>query len=551
MSPTNRNLRIVIVGGVAGGMSAATRLRRLSETAQITVFERSGYVSYANCGLPYYLGGVIDFRDSLILQTPEGLADRFRLDVRVRHEVTKLDRAAKQVHFANLETGEQSAIGYDVVILSPGAQTIVPPLPGIERALPLRNVEDVDRLFERVEQQPRHATVIGGGFIGLEAVENLRHRGIPVTLVEAAPQVLTPLDAEMVSPIADSLRFHDVDLRLESQAVGITDQAVQLADGSSVETDLVILAIGVRPDVSLATTAGLEIGTRGGIKVNAFQQTSDPAIYAIGDAAEKQDAVDHNGTLIPLANLANRHGRVVADHIVGRPVRQVPAIGAAIVKVFDTVAATVGWNERRLRAAGIEFDAIHTHPGSHAGYYPGAEQMSLKLLFSPTDGRIFGAQAVGGAGVDKRIDVIATAMRAGIRADELMDLELAYAPPFSSAKDPINMLGYVADNRLNHGARAVQWSDLAAELAAGATLLDVRTAWETDRGTIPGAVTIPLNDLRERAGELPAGGRVVVYCRVGHTAHTAAMLLDRLGFDAVNLDGGYSTWLNSPAGALD
>ena len=540
--------RVLIVGGVAGGMSTATRLRRIDENAEIEVFERSHYVSYANCGLPYYLGGVIDYRDALILQTPEGLFNRFRIRVNVQHEVVGIDPAAHSVSVKNLETGEVMTREYDKLVLSPGASSIVPDIPGIERTLPLRTVEDVDRLFEAVQEGVKQVTVIGAGFIGLEAAENLRHRGLEVTLIEAAPQVLTPLDAEMVAPIMDALTNNGVEVLLNAKAVGITESAVLLEDGSEVAADLVVLAIGVRPDTTLALAAGLEIGARGGIAVNGFHQTSHPDVYAIGDVAEKQDALDGGPTLIPMANLANRHGRVVADHIAGRPVRPVPAIGTAIVKVFDAVAASTGWSERRLRLAGRDFAVIHSHPGSHAGYFPGAEQMYLKLMYDPKDGRILGAQGVGGEGIDKRIDVISTAMRGGLTAPELMDLELAYAPPFSSAKDPVNMLGYIADNRLNGELKTVQWSEVAEAVASGAVLVDVRTSWETSRGMIPGAVAIPLNDLRDRVAELPKDKQVIVYDRVGQTAHTGTLLLRQLGIDAYNLDGGYLTWAYSPAG---
>lgn len=539
---------VVIIGGVAGGMSAATRLRRLDPTANIIVLERSKYVSYANCGLPYHLGGVINERGALLLQTPEGLHARFDLDVRVGTEAIGIDAAAQMVTAQNVDTGETTTLPYDALILSPGAETIKPPIPGIELALPLRTVEDMDALIERVAAQPQHVTVIGGGFIGVEVVENLRHKGIAVTLVEAAPQVLAPFDPEMVLQVQKVMQVNGVDLRLNAQASAIEAGAVELTNGDRIETDLVVLAIGVRPDVTLAKQIGLTVGSRGGIEVDEYNRTSIKNIYAIGDAAEKRDALDGSAALVPLANIANRHGRVVADHIAGITPRPVPAQVTAIVKVFDMAVASTGWNEKRLKASGRKYLAIHTHPGSHAGYYPGQELMMLKLLVDPETWQILGAQGVGGDGVDKRIDVIATAMRGGITAPELMDLELAYAPPFSSAKDPVNMLGYVADNLATGQTKTVQWYDVAELQEAGTPIIDVRTTFEHGRGNIPGTLNIPVDDLRERIAEIPKG-KVVVYCAVGQRGHTAAMFLRRLGYDAYNLDGGYKTWSNSPARA--
>jgi NADPH-dependent 2,4-dienoyl-CoA reductase/sulfur reductase-like enzyme/rhodanese-related sulfurtransferase len=542
--------RIVIIGGVAGGMSAATRSRRLDPDASIIVLERSSYVSYANCGLPYFVGGVIAAQSDLLLQTPESLHARFRLDVRVQSEVIGIDRAAKTLTVRDLATGETYDLEYDYLVLSPGAQPVVPPLPGIELALTLRTVEDVTRIADAVARKPNHAVVIGGGFIGVETAENLIHKGIPTTLVEAMDQVLAPLDPEMALPVADELRRHGVDLRL---GVGLSliqesadGQTVTLADGSTVAADLVILAIGVRPDTTLAKACDLEVGARGGIKTDAFNRTNDPAIYAIGDAAEKNDALDGEAVLVPLANIANRQGRVVADHINGRPVREVPTIGTAIVKVFDLAVATTGWNEKRLRAAGRDFVILHSHPGSHAGYYPGAESMMLKVIIDPVSHEILGAQGVGREGVDKRIDVIATAIRTGLTAPELADLELAYAPPFGSAKDPVNMLGYMADNILSGLTESVQWNELADRMADGARLIDVRTPGEFNAGHVDGAINIPVDDLRERFAEIPKEN-VIVTCQVGQRGHTASTLLRELGIKASNLDGGYKTWSNSPA----
>lgn len=545
-----RAKKIVIVGGVAGGMSAATRARRLDPDASIIVLERSGYVSYANCGLPYYVGGVIADRENLLLQTPQSLHARFRLDVRVNSEVTAIDAENQTVAVKHLTDGDTYVLEYDALILSPGASAIVPPLPGIERALTLRTVEDVTRIADAVSAQPNHVVVIGGGFIGVETAENLVHRGIAVTLVEALDQVLAPLDPEMAMLVAKELRANGVDLRLGSGLAEVTDSGVTLSNGTSIAADLVILAIGVRPDTALATAAGVKVGPRGGIETNLTNQTSDPNIYAIGDAAEKRDAFDGESTLVPLANIANRQGRVVADHIMGRRVREVPAQGTAIVKVFELAVATTGWNEKRLRAAGVDPVIVHTHAGSHAGYYPGAETLHLKVLIDPSTSAILGAQGVGKDGVDKRIDVIATAMRGGMTAPELADLELAYAPPYGSAKDPINMIGYIAENVLNGSTRTVQWNEVDALIADGIPLIDVRTAKEFADGHIPGSMNIPVDDLRERMTEVPLGD-VMVTCKVGQRGHTAAMFLRAAGIDAANLDGGYDTWSDSPANPLN
>ena len=539
-------MKIVIVGGVAGGMSSATRLRRLNEDAEIIVLEKSGHVSYANCGLPYYVGGVIEEEDSLLLQTPESLHSRFRLDVRVHTEALSIDSANKHVVVKNLVTGEKYELTYDKLILSPGASPVVPPLPGIERALTLRTVEDVVRIVEQVDKKPRNAVVIGGGFIGVEIAENLIHRGITTSLVEATPQLLAPLDPEMAIYVSDEMSKHGVSLHLGDSVASIDKDTVHLSSGLVIPADLIILAIGVRPDIALATSAGLTIGERKGIEVNEFNQTSEPDIYAIGDAAQKRDWIDGSATLVPLANLANRHGRVVADHISGRTVRPVPTIGTAIVKVFDLMIATTGWNEKRLVAQNRPFTIIHTHPNSHAGYYPNAAQMTLKLLFDPTSGEILVAQGIGTEGVDKRIDVIATAMRGGITAPELADLELAYAPPFGSAKDAVNMLGYIAENLLSHLVKTAQWSEVEKYREQGFTMLDVRNPSEYLNGSIPDSINIPVDDIRERSGEIESK-KVLVNCQVGQRGHTASLLLSEMGFEAINLDGGYLTWSHSPA----
>ncbi|MFP5415395.1 MAG: FAD-dependent oxidoreductase [Actinomycetes bacterium] len=559
-------MRIIIIGGVAGGMSAATRLRRLEENAEIIVLERSGHVSFANCGLPYHVGGVIPARKSLLLQTPQSLAARFRLDVRVLTEAVRIDRSARTVLVRDLRDGTESELHFDKLILSPGARPVRPPIPGIERALALRDIEDTDAMVAAVDtaaaaalnsqgfvspedadvlegnvRARATAVVVGGGFIGLEVAENLVHRGLTVSLVEAMPQVMTPLDPEMVAPVHATLRAAGVDLRLGASVTAIGPASVTLSNGEKIAADIVVAAIGVRPETSLAQDAGLTIGDKGGIAVDDHHRTSDPDIYAIGDAAEKVDALDGSATLVPLANTANLAGRRVADHIAGLPASNRPVLGTAIVKVFDLTVASTGWNEKRLRAAGRRYRAIHTHPGSHAGYYPGSETMALKLLVDPDTDLILGAQGVGGEGVDKRIDVIATAITGRLTASDLAELELAYAPPFGSAKDPVNMLGHVADNLRSGTTRSIQWHELDAAVAGGATVVDVRTPGEFAAGAIPGAVLLPVDELRDRIDELP-DGLLVVHCAVGIRGHTACRILSQLGRDAVNLDGGYKTW---------
>ena len=538
-------MKVVIIGGVAGGMSAATRMRRLDAKAEIIVLEKSGYVSYANCGLPYYVGGVIEEEQDLLLQTPESLHARFRLDVRVANEVIAINRPKKTVSVRNLLTREVDEIDYDKLILSPGASPVVPPIPGVERAMTLRTVEDVERITQRVDEKPKTAVVIGGGFIGVEIAENLIHRGIITSLVEATDQVLAPLDPEMATLVSKEMSLQGVALHLSDGVATIGSDTVTLSSGTVLPAAIVILAIGVRPDSSLAKAAELKIGDRGGIEVDDFNRTSDHDIYAVGDAAQKSDALDGTATLVPLANLANRHGRVVADHIAGLITRPVKTIGTAIVKVFDLMIATTGWNEKRLIAQNRPYKAIHTHPNSHAGYYPDAKQMALKLLFDPITGEILGAQGVGIEGVDKRIDVIATAIRGGITAPELADLELAYAPPFGSAKDPVNMLGYISENLISGLVETAQWNQIDEFVDKGFDLVDVRTAEEFGRGCIPGSRNIPIDEMRNRISEL-TNKNVLVNCQVGQRGHTATMLLTELGFNAVNLDGGYLTWSNSP-----
>lgn len=537
MSTPSPSPRVVIVGGVAGGMSAATRLRRLMEHASITVIERSGHVSFANCGLPYHVGGVIEDRDALLLQTPESLGRRFGLDVRVRHEATAIDRRARLLHVRDLDSRIEFALPFDHLVLSPGARPFRPPIPGIERALSLRDIEDTDRMIDALEHAKNgnnSAVVVGGGFIGIELAENLRRRGLAVTLVEAADQIMTPLDIEMAAPVEQTLIDNGVEVRLSTTVSAIGPHSVTLDDGSQASADLVVAAMGVRPDVSLAVEAGLSIGASGGIVVDEQFRTNDPAIHAIGDAAEKI-GVDGVEGLVPLAGPANRQGRLVADVIAGRDVRDPGVQGTAILGVFGLQAAITGRNERALRAAGIPIRVIHTHPLDHAGYYPGAEEMSLKLIVDPETDLILGAQGVGGAGIDKRIDVLATAMRAGLAARDLVDLDLTYAPQFGSAKDPVNMLGYIDANIADGDAATIQWHEVADQM-----LIDVRSPEEFARGSIPGAINIDLDNLRTRLDEVPAGS--VVFCQVGLRGYLAARLLAQHGISVSNLDGGWRTW---------
>ena len=541
--------RIIIIGGVAGGMSAATRLRRLDEQADIVVLERGGHVSFANCGLPYYLGGVIEERDSLLLQSPKSLQERFNLDVRVRHEAVSINRSAQTVLVRDLATGTDTEERYDALVLAPGATPVRPLIPGGDRMQTLRDIEDVDAAMSALISAPRSALVIGAGFIGLEMVENLVHRGISVTLVQRGDQVLTPLDPEMAQPALERLREAGVDVRLNTQVIELTSDSALLDDGSIVPAQFVLASIGVRPDTSLATAAGIDLGERGGIRVDDQLRTSDPLIYAIGDAVEKADATSGEARLVALAGLANRHGRLAADAISGKTVSVKPALGTAVVGVMGLTLASTGNNEKLLRSQGRNIRVFHTHPASHAGYYPGAETMALKLIVDAETDVILGAQAVGGDGVDKRIDVIATAIAGGLTGSDLADLELVYAPQYSSAKDPVNLLGYVALNAAEGLTPAIQWHELDAELAAGATLVDVRTAGEYDDGAIPGSVNLPLDEIRERHAELP-DGRLVVHCKVGQRGHSAVRLLAQLGYDVVNLDGGYLTWRAGTAASL-
>jgi len=528
---------VVIIGGVAGGMSAATRLRRIHESAEIIVIERGGAVSFANCGLPYHVGGVIPHRGSLVLQQPAQLKKRFNIDVHLRTEATAINRDRKTVSVTNLENGETREISYDALVLSPGSTPFRPPIPGVEDAHVLWNLDDMDRLIAAAETA-RSAIVVGGGFIGLELAENLVHRGIATTLVEALPQLMPTLDVEMAWPLVERARFQGLDVRLSAQVSAITESSVTLADGTTIEADMTVVAVGARPNIELAVEAGLEMGDAGGVVVDDQQRTSDPHIWAVGDVAQKKRPDGYS--LVPLAGLANRHGRLAADSIAGRPAHAVTAFGTSIVGFFGMAAASTGYTERVLGMKGRTMRIIHTHPINHAGYYPDAVQMAMKLIVDPKTDLILGAQAVGEEGVDKRIDVIATAMAGGMTATDLIDLELSYAPQFASAKDPVNMLGYVNENRAT-GENAVQWHEVETLMAEGWRLVDVRTDAEYTRGAIPGSELITLDELRENVDSF-RGEKVIVTCRVGQRGHTAASILMQHGIEVANLDGGYLTW---------
>jgi NADPH-dependent 2,4-dienoyl-CoA reductase/sulfur reductase-like enzyme/peroxiredoxin family protein/TusA-related sulfurtransferase/rhodanese-related sulfurtransferase len=542
--------KIIIVGGVAGGASAAARARRMSESADIILIERGPDISFANCGLPYHIGGVIAERKRLLVQTPEAMRKRFALDVRVRTEVVRIDRQQKQVIVRNLADGRESVESYDYLILSPGAEPIRPPLPGADgpNVYTLRNLADMDAIIKTIDtNKPQRAVVVGGGYIGLEMAESLTERGIAVTVAELDKQVMAPADPEMASTLHQELKLHGVDLRLGSSVTSIQHNAqgitVQLSSGDKVDCGLVVLSIGVRPESKLAKEAGLTVGQRGGIVVNEFMQTSDPAIYAVGDAVEVDDFVGGFKTQIPLAGPANRQGRIAASHIFGQKLTYKKTQGTAVCKIFNQTIAMTGLNEKSLKRLGMPYEKVYVHPANHASYYPGAMQMTLKLLFDPTTGKVLGAQAVGAAGVDKRIDVIAVAIRAGMTVFDLEDLELCYAPPYGSAKDPVNYAGFVAANVLRGEARLCHAAD-AANPTDKQVLLDVRTPTEVQAGTIPGAISIPLDELRSRLGELPRDKEILAFCQVGLRGYLACRILSQHGFNCRNLSGGYKTYLS-------
>jgi NADPH-dependent 2,4-dienoyl-CoA reductase/sulfur reductase-like enzyme/rhodanese-related sulfurtransferase len=550
--------RVVIVGGVAGGAACATRLRRLDEHAEITIYERGADVSYANCGLPYYVGGVISNRQQLLVATPERFRDWYNVEVRTRHEIRAIRRDTRTVEVANVITGATSEVPYDALVLSTGATPVRPRISGIDLpgVFALRSLEDVDRMRAWIEERKAaRAAVVGGGFIGLEMTENLVRRGLEVTLFERLDQVMPAMDPEMVVPAQQELRRQGVDLRLSTSLAGIetgdNDHLVVVGPvGQRTAVDIVILAIGVRPDVQLARMAGLEIGTLGGIRVDEQMRTSDPAIFAVGDAVEIRDYVTGQPALVPLAGPAARQGRVAADVIAGRRSRFRGSQGTAIVGVFDVTLATTGVTEKRLQAASVPYEKIYTHSLHHAGYFPGGEMMAVKLLFDPRDGRLLGAQIAGRAGVDKRIDVLAMAIQKGSTLEDLEEAELCYAPQYGSAKDPVNIAGFAGANILHGDVDPVFWSDWQAAQALTEAqrpvVVDVRTRPEAATGAVPGSVNIPLGELRKRLDELPRDREIWVHCGVGQRSYYASRVLKQHGFRVRNLSGGMRSFQMLP-----
>ncbi len=542
-------MRILIVGAVAGGASAAARARRLDEYAEIILFERGEAPSFANCGLPYYVGGVIAEREKLLVAPKQRLVERYNLDVRTRTEVVRIDRPRKIVVARDLSTGAEYEESYDKLILSPGASPLRPPIPGADLAsvYTIRDLGDADRLHQAVGGA-RNAVIIGAGFIGLEMAENLVHRGITTTVVEMANQILPPWDPEMVAPVAAHLRDQGVRLQLDDAAKAIettdTGLLVKLNSGGTLDTDFVVMSVGVRPENQLAVDAGLDVGKRGGIRVNSSMQTNDPDIYSVGDVVEVTHFVDGSSIQIPLGGPANRQGRIAADHIFGRDSKYRGTQGTAIVGVFDMTVAMTGLSEKALMAANRSFEKIYIHPSHHAGYYPGAEQLTLKLLFATDTGKILGAEIVGGAGVDKRIDILAIAIQTGMTVYDLEEAELAYAPQYGSAKDPINMAGFVAAGVLRDDQPISHAAQLTSDVSdAEPYLLDVRTPGEFEAGHIEGATNVPLESLRQRLDELPRDRPIVAYCKVGQRGYNATRILAQRGYKVRNLSGGYTTYL--------
>ncbi len=560
--------KIVIIGGVAGGASAAARARRLSEDAEIIMFERGPYVSFANCGLPYHIGGDIKERSNLLLQTPESFLARFNVDVRTMNEVLRINRAAKTITVRNLLDQSEYDENYDFLLLSPGAGPVIPPIPGIQNPLThsLRNIPDMDKIIQTLQMnKPEHATVVGGGFIGLEMMEAFHHLGIKTTLIEMADQVMTPVDREMAGFAHAEIRAKGIDLRLGAALKSVEyrpaatlpsaesgeslehkhvegELDLLLSNGDTLTTDILIMAIGVRPETKLAAEAGLQLGELGGIWVNEQMQTSDPAIYAVGDAVEEKDFVTGKQTLVPLAGPANRQGRMAADNMLGRNESYQGTQGTAICKIFDLAVASTAKNEKQLKREGIAYEKVYVHTASHASYYPGAEVVSFKMLFDPQTGKIFGAQAVGKDGIDKRIDVMAVAQRAGMTVEQLQHLELTYAPPFGSAKDVINQAAFVATNLIKGDAKAIHFDEID-NLTDEQVLLDVRNPMELQNmGYLPGAINIPVDQLRQHMNELPKDKEIVIYCQVGLRGNVAYRQLVNNGFKARNLIGGYRTY---------
>ncbi|HBS58984.1 MAG TPA: pyridine nucleotide-disulfide oxidoreductase [Firmicutes bacterium] len=543
-------MKVVIVGGVAGGASAATRLRRLDEHCEIVMFERGEYISYANCGLPYFIGQTIREKDKLVVQTPAAMKAKFKIDIRTWSEVVAIDRTAREVEVLALGSGKRYREKYDKLILAPGAGPIKPDIPGLEaeNVFTLRNIPDTYAIKEFVDsRQPRRAVVIGGGFIGVELAENLVERGMKVALVELAGQVIGPIDYEMAALVHRHLKEKGLELYLQEGLKAIAHEqgrsVVLLNSGEEIKTDLVVLGIGVTPENTLAKKAGLALGVRGGIKVDKNLRTSDPDIYAVGDVIEVTDFVSGNAAVIPLAGPANKQGRIAADNICGIETEYDGTQGTAVLKVFDITVASTGNNEKALKRATIPYEKAIIHPMSHASYYPGATQISLKVLFSSADGKILGAQAVGYEGVEKRIDIIATAIRAGMTVENLAELELSYAPPYSSAKDPVNMAGFVGSNMRKGLCRFIHWDEIGGLAKNNSMIIDVRPAVLYNMGSIEGAVNIPVDELRSRLAEIPKDKEIVLVCQVGLNAYLAYRILVQNGYAKVrNLSGGYKTY---------
>ena len=540
-------MKVVIIGGVAGGATAAARIRRLDEQAEIVMLERSGFISYANCGLPYYIGGVIQDEEALTLQTPQGFWERFRIDARVRHEATAIDPAAKTVTVKNLETGAVTTEHYDKLLLAPGAHPTRPEVPGLDsqRLFTLRTVEDTLAIRAFVEREkPRTAVLAGGGFIGLELAENLAEMGVQVTIVQRPPQVMAPLDYDMATFLHAHLRQKGITLRLGAAVAGFRQAGETITTlvegGEDLPADLAILAVGVTPESALAKAAGLALGARGSIAVNDRMQTSDPDIYAVGDAVEITHLVSGKKTRIALAGPANKQGRVAADNLCGGDTRYPGAQGSSVIKVCDLTAAVTGLNERTAREAGLDYEKVVLSPMNHAGYYPGGRMMTMKVLYEKGTLRILGAQVVGYEGVDKRVDVIATAMQAELKVTDLARLDLAYAPPYASAKDPVNMAGFMAENIEKGLVKQFHWDQVAGLPRDGSvTLLDTRTPMEYSGGCAPGFVNIPVDELRQRLGEIDKTKPVYVMCQSGLRSYLACRILAQNGYDCYNFSGGY------------
>ncbi|QTA85132.1 FAD-dependent oxidoreductase [Desulfonema magnum] len=546
-------IKLLIIGGVAGGATAAARARRLDEHAEIIIFERGEHISFANCGLPYYIGGVIENRDDLLVTTLEAFRERYHIDIRIFSEVTAIDAKNKQVEVKKLTTGETYKESYDKIILSPGAEPLKPPLEGIElrNIFNLRNIPDSDQIKAYVDtRKPESAVVVGGGFIGLEMAENLVHRGVSTTIVEMLDQVMPPLDHEMAAIVQAHLKEKGVTCDLGNSVESFSEKGeriiVSTKKGNDIECDMVILSVGVRPENKLAKELGLEIGTRGGIKVDATMRTSDPNIYAVGDAVEVKDFVTGLPTMTALAGPANKQGRIAADNVLGRKSVFRGTLGTAVVKVFDMTVASTGASEKLLKNNNIPYLLSYTHSGSHASYYPGAEMMAIKLIFSPGSGEILGAQIVGMEGVDKRIDILATAIRGTMTVYDLEELELAYAPPYGSAKDPVNIAGFVASNMLKGDVENMNWDEVSDLEQTGYVLIDLRNKDELDEsGSISTALHIPLHELRKKLPELEKDKNYIAFCAIGLRGYVAYRILTQNGFKSKNLSGGYKTYLGA------